>query len=82
MSYLFDGMAGMLNPQLLRSAAGRSITCPDCGTILDESTTVIVTVGQGSRVLCGTCWDKVRIALADTVVDVDSLDVIDGRESR
>ena len=82
MSFLIDGMVGELNRQLLRYAVGRAISCPGCKTILDERSTVLVTVGKTSVVQCGECHDETVHKLDTRGVSLLADDVIDGRASR
>ena len=83
MSFLMDGMAGMLNRQLLRYAIGRALTCPVCDIILDHRDAVLVTLDdQTPQIQCGACFDNCVHELDTRGVNLDSNDVIDGRVGR
>lgn len=43
--------------QLLRYAAGRNITCPHCGDVMDAAETVVLTDTTYHTVaMCAACW--------------------------
>jgi len=73
-------MQKTVNRGLLRFAAGRAITCPACGIVLDFRRTVVATApsGKPTVIACGDCWDAAVDANggADAVAEWD---VIDGR---
>ena len=52
--WLEDVFGDDLNSQLLKHAAGRRITCPMCGDVLDWRQTVIL----DAVVVCARCWRK------------------------
>jgi hypothetical protein len=60
---VFDTMKRTLERNLVKSIAGRLITCPGCGSIMDCKTTVVVSTMKGNTVsktmgVCAKCWMK------------------------
>jgi hypothetical protein len=46
-----------LNRQLVKYAVSRLITCPHCGDILDQASTVVLTHGDfASAAMCAECY--------------------------
>lgn len=52
--------------QELKYAAGHRISCPRCGNILDWKTTVLLSRGRGSAVLCLECFVQMLQNRIDT----------------
>jgi hypothetical protein len=84
---VFDTMKRTLERNLVKSIAGRLITCPGCGSIMDCKTTVVVSTMKGNTVsktmgVCAKCWMK-RGWLACSVLEHPETkqwaDVVDGR---
>lgn len=60
-----------LERELLKYAAGRSISCPACGEIMDARKTVVATTyatpPNGTEIIatqyvqCTACWDRLRL---------------------
>jgi len=72
-------MRDVLEFQLVKYAAGRHITCPNCGNILDANSTVVCSIHcrmKGEEVimkncvLCGPCFEKRKAAFYKSVDDV------------
>ncbi|HZR80395.1 MAG TPA: hypothetical protein VFD92_04785 [Candidatus Binatia bacterium] len=79
------GIAPTLNRNLLKWAAGYSITCRHCGSILDCRRTVILTVEHASgnrseNVMCAACADKLTPGDALAKVGARIVETVDGRE--
>jgi hypothetical protein len=78
-------MQQVVNQNLLKYAAGHTLTCHKCGNILDCRRTVDITVWDGDKigehaVRCVTCYDRycasaVAVARGRGV----NVDVVDGR---
>lgn len=67
--------------ETLKYAAGRQISCPGCGVILDWRTVVLVTAksneGTGSLILCKECYKPENVELLKEegyTVEVDKWD--------
>ena len=73
-----DPMQAVVNANLLRYSAGNHIWCPNCDTILDCHTTVIVSLDGYTGTCCAQCWDKAAARIAQRRGCLP-LDVIDGR---
>lgn len=53
-----DPMRRKINENLLKYAAGRNITCPGCGNVMDWRNTVNMEIGDGNLTMCGDCADR------------------------
>lgn len=79
-------MEKQISKNLLRHHVMQSITCPQCGKILDMSRAVSIDLmkdGDLKRtwILCSDCWDKRKLALNDVATQSGhALEALDGRE--
>jgi hypothetical protein len=73
-------LTSVLTKNLLKHAAGTAIFCTNdkCRRILDCKTTVIVEVGEHTRVVCTDCWDASKKLL--TPEQLEKVTITDGRD--
>ncbi len=78
----FDEMRVQITRNLIAGAAGRTIFCPDCKSVLDMPNVVLLTGKTRAGVACGDCFDALLAKRGENAQDLrdGGLEIDDGRE--